>query len=102
VVCILNLIVENPVFSWLAARKFEIPALVVILSVIFWGWLLGLAGMLFSRPVHPAGLYPLPLSGRTPLAQHNPWGRAPLRREELATRPGRTKTPLKPPDLPDK
>ena len=49
-VCILNLIVENPVFSWLAARKFEIPALVVILSVIFWGWLLGLAGMLFSVP----------------------------------------------------
>lgn len=50
VVCILNLIVENPVFSWLAARKFEIPALVVIISVIFWGWLFGLAGMLFSVP----------------------------------------------------
>jgi predicted PurR-regulated permease PerM len=50
IVCILNLIVENPVFSYLAARKFEIPALVVILSVIFWGWLLGLAGMLFSVP----------------------------------------------------
>ena len=49
-VCILNLIVENPVFSWLAARKFENPALVVILSVIFWGWLLGLAGMLFAVP----------------------------------------------------
>ncbi|MGB8220027.1 MAG: AI-2E family transporter [Methanoregula sp.] len=49
-VCILNLIVENPVFSWLAARKFEIPALVVILSVIFWGWLLGLTGMLFAVP----------------------------------------------------
>jgi len=50
IVCILNLIVENPVFSYLAARKFEIPALVVILSVIFWGWLLGLAGMLFAVP----------------------------------------------------
>jgi predicted PurR-regulated permease PerM len=49
-VCILNLVVENPVFSWLAARKFEIPALVVILSVIFWGWLFGLAGMLFAVP----------------------------------------------------
>jgi predicted PurR-regulated permease PerM len=50
IVCVLNLIVENPVFSYLASRKFEIPALVVILSVIFWGWLLGLAGMLFSVP----------------------------------------------------
>lgn len=49
-VCILNLFVENPVYSFLAARKFEMPALVVILSVIFWGWLLGLVGMLFSVP----------------------------------------------------
>ena len=49
-VCILNLIVENPVYSYLAARKFEIPPLVVLLSVIFWGWLLGLAGMLFAIP----------------------------------------------------
>jgi len=49
-VCILNLIVENPVFSYLASRKFEIPALVVILSVIIWGWLLGIAGMLFAVP----------------------------------------------------
>jgi AI-2 transport protein TqsA len=49
-VCILNLLVENPVYSFLAARKFEMPALIVILSVIFWGWLLGLVGMLFSVP----------------------------------------------------
>lgn len=49
-VCVLNLLVENPVYSFLAARKFEMPALVVILSVIFWGWLLGLVGMLFSVP----------------------------------------------------
>ena len=51
VVCALNLIVENPVFSYLASRRFEIPAIVVILSVIFWGWLLGLTGMLFSVPI---------------------------------------------------
>lgn len=50
-VCVLNLIVENPVYSYLAARKFEMPALIAILSVIFWGWLLGLVGMLFSIPV---------------------------------------------------
>lgn len=47
---ILNLLVENPVYSFLAARKFEMPALIVVLSVIFWGWLLGLVGMLFSVP----------------------------------------------------
>ncbi|MDD1694940.1 MAG: AI-2E family transporter [Methanoregula sp.] len=49
-ICILNLIVENPVYSFLAARKFEMPALIVILSVIFWGWLLGLVGMFFAIP----------------------------------------------------
>lgn len=50
-VCVLNLVVENPVYSYLAARKFEIPALIAILSVIVWGWLLGLVGMLFSIPI---------------------------------------------------
>jgi AI-2 transport protein TqsA len=49
-VCILNLIVENPIFSYLTSRKYEIPALIVILSVIFWGWLLGIVGMLFAIP----------------------------------------------------
>jgi len=50
-VCILNLVVENPVFSWFSSRKFEVPAVLVILSVIFWGWLLGLAGMVFAVPL---------------------------------------------------
>jgi AI-2 transport protein TqsA len=49
-VCILNLLVENPVLSYLTARKFEMPALLVLISVIFWGWLLGLVGMLFAIP----------------------------------------------------
>jgi AI-2 transport protein TqsA len=49
-VCILNIIVENPVYSYLAARKFEMPALIVIVSVIFWGWLLGIIGMFFAIP----------------------------------------------------
>lgn len=51
VVCILNLVIENPVFSYFASRKLEIPALLVILSVIFWGWLLGIAGMVFAVPL---------------------------------------------------
>jgi predicted PurR-regulated permease PerM len=50
-VCVLNLIIENPVYSFLASRKFEMPGLIVIVSVIFWGWLLGLVGMLFSIPI---------------------------------------------------
>lgn len=49
-VCVLNLIVENPILSYLTARKFEMPALIVLISVIFWGWLLGLVGMLFAVP----------------------------------------------------
>ena len=51
IVCILNLVVENPVFSYFASRTFEIPALIVIVSVIFWGWLLGIAGMVFAVPI---------------------------------------------------
>ncbi len=50
-VCALNLIVENPVFSYFASRTFEIPALVVIISVIFWGWVLGIAGLVFAVPI---------------------------------------------------
>jgi len=50
-VCFLNFIVEHPVLSYLSARKFEMPALLVLVSVIFWGWLLGLVGMLFAVPL---------------------------------------------------
>ena len=49
-IAVLNLIVENPVLSYLTARKFEMPALLVLISVIFWGWLLGLVGLLFAVP----------------------------------------------------
>ncbi len=51
VVCALNLVVENPVFSYFASRTFEIPAILVIVSVIAWGWLLGMAGMVFAVPL---------------------------------------------------
>jgi len=48
---VLNLIVENPVFSYFAARAFEVPAVLVVLSVLFFGWLLGLVGLLFAVPL---------------------------------------------------
>ncbi|HOI58481.1 MAG: AI-2E family transporter [Methanoculleus sp.] len=50
-VAILNALVENPIFAHFASRRFDIPALVVILSVIFWGWALGVAGMIFAVPL---------------------------------------------------
>jgi AI-2 transport protein TqsA len=61
-ICILNLVVENPVLSYLTARKFEMPALIVLVSVIFWGWLLGLVGMLFAVPFTLLGLLVIELS----------------------------------------
>jgi len=50
-VAILNALVENPIFAHFASRRFEIPALMVVLSVIFWGWALGVAGMIFAVPL---------------------------------------------------
>lgn len=35
IVCALNHMMENLIFSYFGARKFEIPALLVILSIIF-------------------------------------------------------------------
>jgi AI-2 transport protein TqsA len=61
-ICVLNLIVENPVISYLTARKFEMPALIVLVSVIFWGWLLGLVGMLFAIPFTLIGMLVFQLS----------------------------------------
>jgi predicted PurR-regulated permease PerM len=50
-VCLLNLVVENLVFTHFASRRFELPAVIVILSVIFWEYVLGLAGMVFAVPI---------------------------------------------------
>ncbi|MCK9278023.1 MAG: AI-2E family transporter [Methanoculleus sp.] len=50
-VVVLNALVENPIFAHFASRRFDIPALVVVLSVIFWGWILGVAGMIFAVPL---------------------------------------------------
>ena len=48
---VLNLIIENPVFWYLASRAFEVPAVLVVLSVLVFGWLLGLVGLLFAVPL---------------------------------------------------
>lgn len=50
-VCVLNAVVENLVFTRFASGRFELPALVVIVSVVFWGWLLGMPGMIFAVPI---------------------------------------------------
>jgi AI-2 transport protein TqsA len=50
-VCVLNLVVENPVVSYLAARKFRVPALLVIVSTLFWAWVLGFVGLVFGIPI---------------------------------------------------
>ena len=50
-VCVLNLVVENPVVSYLAARKFKVPALLVIVSTLFWAWVLGFVGLVFGIPI---------------------------------------------------
>ena len=47
----LNLIVENPVFSYFASRAFDLPAVLVVVAVIVFGWLLGVVGMLFAVPL---------------------------------------------------
>jgi len=43
-IAVLNLLVENPLLSYLTARKFEMPALLVLVSVIFWAGCWGLSG----------------------------------------------------------
>ena len=50
-ICVLNFIVEHPVLSYLTARKFEMPVMIALISVIFWGWLLGFVGILFAVPI---------------------------------------------------
>ncbi|MCQ1538882.1 AI-2E family transporter [Methanocalculus taiwanensis] len=49
-VILLNIVVENPVYAHLASKRFEMPALVVIISLIFWSWTLGVVGLVFAVP----------------------------------------------------
>ncbi|MBN2733925.1 MAG: AI-2E family transporter [Methanomicrobiaceae archaeon] len=49
-ICIINAVVENVVFSKFAEKSFNMPPLVVILSLVLWTWVLGPIGMLISVP----------------------------------------------------
>ena len=49
-ICIINAVVENIVFSKFAEKSFNMPPLVVILSLVLWTWVLGPIGMLISVP----------------------------------------------------
>jgi len=51
IVVILNAMVENPIFAYIASRRFDLPPLVVIISLIVWGWILGIPGMIFAIPI---------------------------------------------------
>ncbi|WOF16087.1 AI-2E family transporter [Methanoplanus sp. FWC-SCC4] len=49
-ICIINAVVENVVFSKFAADDFNMPPLVVVVSLVLWTWVLGPVGMLISVP----------------------------------------------------
>ena len=50
-ICIINAVVENIVFSKFAANDFNMPPLLVILSLVLWTWILGAVGMMLSVPI---------------------------------------------------
>lgn len=49
-ICIINAVVENFVFSKFAADSFQIPPLIVIVTLILWSWILGPIGLFLSVP----------------------------------------------------
>lgn len=49
-ICVINAVVENFVFSKFAANSFQIPPLVVIVTLILWSWVLGTIGLFLSVP----------------------------------------------------
>jgi len=50
-VCVINFAVENVFFPHLAAKAFQLPALVIILALVLWTWVLGPVGMFMAIPL---------------------------------------------------
>ncbi len=48
---IINFIAENVLFPRYAGKGLNVPAYVVLLSVVFWGWILGPLGTLIAVPI---------------------------------------------------
>ncbi len=48
---VINFVAENVLFPRYAGKGLNIPAYVVLLSVVFWGWLLGPLGTLIAVPI---------------------------------------------------
>ena len=48
---VINFIAENVIFPRYAGKRLNIPPYVVLLSVAFWGWLLGALGTLIAVPI---------------------------------------------------
>ena len=48
---IINMILGNFVEPMLLGRRFGISTAVVVLSVVFWGWLWGITGMFLAVPL---------------------------------------------------
>ncbi len=48
---VINFIAENVLFPRYAGKGLKVPAYVVLLSVVFWGWILGPLGTLIAVPM---------------------------------------------------
>jgi predicted PurR-regulated permease PerM len=48
---LINIIAENLIFPQLAGKALAVPIYIVFVSVFFWGWVLGLSGVVLSVPL---------------------------------------------------
>ncbi len=48
---LMQIIISNFAFPWLQSKGVALPAVVIVLSLLFWGWCWGFAGSLFAVPL---------------------------------------------------